>query len=106
MRNSRLRAVAVVLCIAVSGGLAPAAFANPIQRACIQSERPGVSRELCRCIGGAADMTLSRSDMRLGARFFRDPARAQEIQLSDTRRHDDFWRRWMQFGETAETLCS
>jgi hypothetical protein len=105
MRNPRLRAVAAALCIAVTGGLAPAALANPIERACIQSDRPGVTREICVCVGGAADLTLSRSDMRLGARFFRDPAKAQEIQLSDTRRHDDFWRRWMRFGETAEALC-
>ena len=79
--------------------------ANPIERACVQSDRPGVSRTLCRCIGDAADMTLSRSDMREGARFFTDPGRAQEVQLSDTRRNDAFWRRWQEFGDTAEALC-
>ena len=79
--------------------------ANPIETACIQSDRPGVTRELCRCIGGAAAMTLSQSDMREGARFFRDPGRAQEVQLSDTRRDDAFWSRWQRFGETAEQLC-
>jgi hypothetical protein len=80
--------------------------ANPIERACVQSNRAGVSRTLCRCIGDAADMTLSRSDMREGARFFSDPGRAQEVQLSDTRRDDAFWSRWQEFGETAEALCS
>jgi hypothetical protein len=50
-------------------------------------------------------MTLSRSDMRTGARFFRDPGRAQEVQLSDTARNDAFWSRWQRFGETAEALC-
>ena len=85
---------------------APAVMANPIERACVRSDRPGVSRVLCRCIGDAAEMTLSRSDMREGARFFADPGRAQDVQLSDTRRHDAFWRRWQQFGDTAEALCS
>jgi hypothetical protein len=80
--------------------------ANPIEQACVRSDRPGVSNELCRCIGGAADMTLTQSDMREGARFFRDPGRAQEIQLSDTRRNDAFWSRWQRFAETAEQLCS
>lgn len=85
---------------------APAVLAaNPIERACVQSDRPEATRSLCRCIGDAADMTLSGSDMREGARFFSDPARAQEIQLSDTRRNDAFWSRWQGFAETAEALC-
>ncbi|MFW5641828.1 MAG: hypothetical protein ACOCY0_03575 [Roseicyclus sp.] len=88
------------------GPVAPPAFANPIERACVQSDRPGVNPSLCRCIAGAADLTLSPSDMREGARFFRDPGRAQEIQLSDTPRNDAFWSRWQQFGATAEALCS
>lgn len=86
-------------------GLGPAS-ANPIERACAQSDRPGATRALCRCIGDAADMTLSHSDMREGARFFTDPGRAQDIQLSDTRRNDAFWSRWQEFGDTAEALCS
>jgi hypothetical protein len=104
MRTTPFRAAfaAVLLAGAI---LAPAASANPIERACIQSDRPGVSGTVCRCIGAAADMTLSRSDMRTGARFFRDPGRAQEVQLSDTQRNDAFWSRWQRFGETAEALC-
>lgn len=82
-----------------------ASHANPIERACVQSDRQGASSELCRCIGNAADMTLSRSDMREGARFFEDPGRAEKVQLSDTRRDDDFWARWQSFGETAEAIC-
>ncbi|MDG4647425.1 hypothetical protein P6F26_03125 [Roseibacterium sp. SDUM158017] len=106
MRTTLFRAAIAAVFLAGSGVVAPAAYANPIERACIQSDRPGVSLTLCRCIGDAAGMTLSRSDMRIGAQFFRDPGRAQEVQLSDTRRNDDFWRRWQQFGSTAEALCS
>jgi hypothetical protein len=105
MLNFRFRAAvaAVIVAGSASGSFA---VANPIERACIQSDRPGVSSGVCRCIGTAADLTLSQSDMRTGARFFRDPGRAQEVQLSDTRRDDAFWSRWQHFGETAEALCS
>lgn len=51
-------------------------------------------------------MTLTPSDMREGARFFSDPARAEQIQLSDSRRDDAFWSRWQGFAETAEALCN
>jgi hypothetical protein len=105
MLKIRFLATGLIAGLAV-GVFAPAAFANPIERACLQSDRPGATRQLCRCIGEAANMTLSPTDMREGARFFRDPGRAQEIQLSDTRRNDAFWSRWQQFGRTAEELCS
>lgn len=97
---------AAVAAISVAVLLGPASVsANPIERACVQSDRPGATRELCRCIGGAADMTLLPSDMREGARFFRDPERAVDVQLSDTRRNDAFWSRWQGFAQTAEALC-
>lgn len=104
MRTSLLRAIGPILLVAASG-FGTAAPANPIERACMQSDRPGASRELCGCVGAAAELTLSPSDMRTGARFFRDPGRAQEVQLSDTARNDAFWSRWQRFGETAEALC-
>ena len=86
--------------------LPQAAAANPIERACLGSDRPAASRSLCRCIGNAADLTLNGSDMRVGARFFRDPGQAERVQLSDTARDDAFWRRWRQFAQTAEAMCS
>ena len=94
-----LGAVAGVL--ALSG---PAA-ANPIERACMQSDRSAATRSLCRCIGDAADRTLSHGDMRTGSRFFRDPGEAQRVQLSDTTRNDAFWERWQNFAATAEAMC-
>jgi len=98
---------AAIAALSVAAVFGPASVsANPIERACVQSDRPGVTREICRCIGSAADMTLSRSDMREGARFFQDPGRAEEVQLSDSRRNDAFWSRWRGFAETAEALCS
>jgi len=99
-------AVVFVTSFALFSGAGAPLHANPIERACLQSDRPGVSRAVCRCVGDAAEMTLSRSDMRTGAQFFSDPGRAQDVQLSDTRRDDAFWARWQQFGVTAEALCS
>ncbi len=105
MRSTlKLAALAALSSLFIIGPGAVAA--NPIERACNQSNRAEANRSICRCIGDAADMTLSRSDMREGARFFTDPARAEEIQLSDTRRNDAFWSRWQGFAETAEALCS
>jgi hypothetical protein len=99
-----LPVAALAALLAVGPATLPAG-ANPIERACVQSDRPGVNGTICRCIGDAAGMTLLPSDMREGARFFRDPARAQEIQLSDTPRNDAFWSRWQHFAATAEALC-
>jgi hypothetical protein len=95
-----------VLALAIAGSLAPLpAAANPIERACLQSDRAAGNRALCACIGAAADRTLTRSQMREGARFFSDPQRAQDVRMSDRRSHEDLWRAWRNFGETAEALC-
>ena len=92
---------------AFAAGLAtplPAA-ANPIERACNQSDRAAATRSLCACIGTAADLTLSRSQMREGARFFDDPQRAQDVRQSDRRSDEALWQAWRNFGETAEAMC-
>jgi len=79
--------------------------ANPIERACNQSDRDAANRALCRCIGQVARRTLSGSEMRTGARFFRDPARAQAMQLSDTPSSERFWSSWREFGDAATRTC-
>jgi hypothetical protein len=84
---------------------ATAAQANPIERACLQSDRPAATRAVCACVGEAAERTLTSSDMRLGARFFRDPEEAQRVQLSDSPRNEEIWTRWRAFGELAEAMC-
>lgn len=94
-----------VVAIAAGAGMTLPASANPIERACLQSDRPSVTRGLCSCIGAAADRTLSRSQMRNGARFFRDPQRAQEVRMSDRRSDEALWQAWRNFTETAEALC-
>jgi len=81
------------------------ADANPVERACLQSDRQAASRSLCRCIGYAAEQTLSYGEMRIGARFFRDPERSVDVQLSDSRRNEAFWTSWRRFSDTAGRMC-
>ena len=82
------------------------AEAGTIERACMSSGRPAASAQLCTCIQQAADLTLSNSDQRRAAKFFRDPHEAQEVRQSDRARDEAFWLRYRSFGETAEAFCS
>ncbi|MGC9418077.1 MAG: hypothetical protein ACP5EN_03810 [Rhodovulum sp.] len=90
---------------AVLAALCTPAVAGPIERACLGSDRPGVSRGLCGCIQNAADLTLTQGDQRQAARFFRDPHQAQEVRQSDRRSDSAFWERYKRFGATAEAFC-
>ncbi|ARC88042.1 hypothetical protein B5V46_05160 [Rhodovulum sp. MB263] len=92
---------------AVLAGLsAMTANAGQIERACLASDRPGVTRGLCGCIQQAADITLTRGDQSRAAGFFRDPHQAQVVRQSDRQRDAEFWRRYKLFGETAAAYCS
>ena len=81
------------------------AWANEIERACLKSDRAGGNRTLCGCIQDAANLTLTSRDQRLAASFFRNPDRAQEVRMSDSRRDEVFWDRYQAFGRTAEHYC-
>ncbi|MFA5580328.1 MAG: hypothetical protein WDA25_00065 [Paracoccaceae bacterium] len=91
---------------ALMAAMAPAAYAGPIENACMRSDRAGANRALCGCIQQVADMTLSRGDQRTAARFFKDPQRAQDMRQSGSERHSAFWRKYTAFGSTAEQFCS
>ena len=96
----RIAAVAAAAAI-----LANPLFAEQIERACLKSERGGGQRSLCGCIQDAANLTLSSSDQRRAAAFFDDPHQAQVVRQSDRRRDEAFWKRYKNFGQTAETFC-
>lgn len=81
------------------------ANANPIERACMSSDRNG-SRALCSCIGVAADATLNRNQMREGARWFDDPQRAQDVRQSDRATDEQMWAAWRTFSTLAEQRCN
>ena len=96
-------AAAAALIIA---GLGTTAHAGAIERACLSSDRPGISRALCGCIQQTADVTLSTRDQRLAAQFFKDPHKAQEVRQSDRRSDEEFWDRYVKFGAAAESYCA
>ncbi len=96
----RIAATAVILL-----GLATPLQANQIERACLASERSNGDRNLCGCIQDAANLTLDARDQRLAATFFNNPDRAQEVRQSDRRSDESFWKRYKNFGATAEAFC-
>ncbi|WP_241524019.1 hypothetical protein [Oceaniglobus indicus] len=99
-----LTIAAVALCAA---SFAPTTVsAGTIERACLKSDRRAATRSTCGCIQQVADLTLDRRDQRMAARFFRDPHRAQEVRQSSRSNDEQFWRRYKQFGSTAEAYCS
>jgi hypothetical protein len=81
------------------------AQAGAIEKACLRSNRDAATRSLCGCIQDAADLTLSKSDQKLAASFFRDPNKAQMVRQSDSRGHEAFWERYENFGATAQVFC-
>ncbi|MDO6483202.1 hypothetical protein [Shimia thalassica] len=82
------------------------ADAGRISNACMQSDRKAKSRNLCRCIQNVADQNLTRRDQKMAASFFSDPHKAQEIRQSDNRSHEDFWKRYSEFGGVVAASCS
>ena len=101
MKPTLLAAAAAALFAAMT----PAAFAGPIEKACMASDRGG-DRSLCGCIQQAADMTLSGGDQRRAAKFFKDPEAAHATWISQSKSDDAFWDRYKSFGQTAEAYCA
>ena len=80
--------------------------AGPIERACLRADRPAATRSLCGCIQVVASATLSKSDQRRAAKFFKDPHKAQETRQSDRAALEAFWQRYKRFTASAEATCS
>lgn len=81
------------------------ALGGPIDQACIRTSKVA-NPVLCACIQRVANITLTGSDQRLAAKFFADPGKAQEVRQSGRSTHQAFWGRYVNFGETAEAVCS
>lgn len=84
----------------------PTAASAAVESACLRSDRPQATRALCRCIGAVANQTLTRSEQRRAATFFRDPQLAQDVRMSRNERDNQFWARYRVFGEAAEQRCT
>lgn len=100
------RKLLAVITVALVAPMIPTASnARAIETACLRSDRPQATRALCRCIGMVADQTLTRSEQRRAAAFFRDPNLAQQTRMSRNDRDREFWARYRTFGERAEASC-
>ncbi|MDO5622198.1 MAG: hypothetical protein Q4G24_12090 [Paracoccus sp. (in: a-proteobacteria)] len=84
----------------------PFAVAGPIDSACVRSERGARNVQLCGCVQQVANMTLSRTDQRRAAGFFRDADAAQQVRMSKSDSDNAFWARYKNFTSTAEAYCS
>ena len=51
-------------------------------------------------------MTLSRSDQRRAAGFFRDAQQAQDVRMSKRDADNQFWDRYKTFAAAAEAYCA
>lgn len=103
MRHLLLAAATIL----ITAPLIPSpASAGPIESACVRSDRPQATRALCRCIDSVAQRTLTRSEQRRAATFFRDPQLAQDVRMSKSQRDNEFWARYRAFGAAAEQTCS
>ncbi|WP_299910398.1 hypothetical protein [uncultured Paracoccus sp.] len=83
----------------------PLAMAGPIDSACVRSDRARGNAPLCGCIQQVANQTLSRSDQRRAASFFREPHKAQEVRMSKSDADNAFWSRYKRFASSAEAYC-
>jgi len=102
---SGFAAICLGLGLGITTFSAAPAHAGAIERACLKADRKAATRSLCNCVQQVADLTLDGRDQRLGATFFKDPHRAQEIRQSDNRSHESFWKRYKEFGANAESYC-
>lgn len=82
------------------------ALAGAMSNACMKSDRKTKSRKMCRCLQKVANQNLSHRDQKLAASFFKDPHKSQEVRQSDKRSHEQFWKRYKEFGSVFAASCS
>ena len=103
MRRTILAASLAILTVPL---LPSMVSAGPIETACLRSDRAQATRAMCRCIDSVAQRTLTRSEQRRAATFFRDPQRAQDVRMSKSDRDNALWARYRAFGDHAEQFCT
>ncbi|MCL3880947.1 hypothetical protein [Marivita sp. GX14005] len=89
----------------IDSGVVTRLSSGPISRACNASDRKARNPRLCGCIQWVADQTLSGSDQRRSAKFFRDPQRAHDVWMSKSSSDDAFWDRYKRFSGSSERYC-
>lgn len=103
-----MRRMGLALALAALWGLGACGggrVSGDIGRACIAAGRGEASPQLCSCVQGIADQTLSTGEQRRAAAFFEDPDLAQRMRTSDDPRTERFWERYRAFADYAEAVC-
>ncbi len=101
-------AIAAALCAGTIVWTTPQqVFANTgiIDKACRVAGRSAATPQLCKCIQRVANKSLTRSERKKAAKFFKDPHKAQEVRMSDRRSDETFWKNYKAFGERARVSC-
>lgn len=88
------------------GGAVTRFSTGPVSKACLASDRKARNARLCGCIQTVANQSLSGSDQRKAAAFFKDPQRAHDTKMSKTASDDAFWERYEAFATRSEQSCT
>lgn len=99
-----MRWMACLAVVVILGSCSPRVNGE-IARACMAGGRDAANARLCNCVGVVASRSLSRSDQRQLINFFKDPERANDIKINDSRSADAFWDRYQAFARSAERSC-
>ena len=92
------------ICLAGLALAASPAGAGDLEAACLA--RTIGAAELCHCIQGVANRTLSHQDQSRVVKLFADPEVAEEVRMSRKTRDKAFWDRYERFGAEAAKRCS
>lgn len=95
-----LIAFAAIFVLTSCGG-GGARVSGPISEACMDAGRSAANPSTCSCIQVAANRTLSNSEQKRAADFFKDPQKAQDARSSTS----SFWKRYRDFASAAEAMC-
>lgn len=88
-----------------AGGARVTLANGPISNACKASGRKGANQRVCGCIQSIANGSLTSSDQRLAAGFYKDPQKAQTVKMSKSTGHDAFWDRYKVYASRSERIC-
>ena len=78
---------------------------SKIEKACLKSDRKAVTRELCSCIQFVADQSLTRAQQSKGAKWFKDPHKAQQTRQSSRGSDEKMWQAWKKFSARTQEIC-
>jgi hypothetical protein len=110
--NNEARDMKKLIIAALSAAMLAAAAPAPvtaapgvINRACQKADRKSASPQLCGCIQKVANSSLSMGERRKVAKWFKNPAKAEKVRMSDRGWDELLWKRYKAFGKRANAQC-